>query len=231
VVVNADDSGQMAADRLSVKVVDPKVALQKVDGGIQMVNNSGSEINLEGWKLVSPNKSFTFPTDTLLPAGRSVTFADETTGINSGNLQLQNPLGKTYASISAPDFVMTADVAPTETTGTKGLDEISQSVADVAQKLVILKSEMNPSTSAENSPSAPAMSVSGVPVPKLPNALSRPSEAVSSASFPPTESSTTNNTDQTATVFIASSSPGIITRIFSWPIAGINFIRNLFIEK
>jgi hypothetical protein len=229
VVVNATASDQMAVDRLTVKVVDPQITLQKIDGGLEVKNNSGAEINLEGWKLVSPTKSFTFPTDTLIPAGHSVTFADETTGINSGDLQLQNPLGKTYASVSGSSTAEIAGVLQVAATpvSAKNLDDISASVVAVAQKLAMLKSEMNLSTSAENLPSAPAMSVSGhstsvsvlAPTPALP--------IVATADIP----STTNNIDQSATVFVASSSPGIISRIFSWPIAGINFIRNLFIEK
>jgi hypothetical protein len=118
---------------------------------------------------------------------------------------------------------MTADVAPT---GTKSLDEISQSVADVSQKLAVLKSKMNPSTSAENSPSAPATSVSGRSVSPVVLTTAPTTPIVATVDI----SSTTDNTNQTADVFIAPSSPGIITRIFSWPIAGFNFIRNLFVE-
>lgn len=235
VVVNATASDQMAVDRLTVKVVDPQIVLQKIDGGLEIKNNSGAEINLEGWKLISPNKSFIFPRDTLIPAGHSVTFADETTGINSGDLRLQNPLGKTYASVAAPDFVMTADVAPTGTTGTKSLDEISQSVADISQKLATLRAEINSATSA----GAPALALS--PTPTISPTSQKPAATsatilaeipmVADQTLANVETDTANPIDQTATVFIASSSPGVVTRIFSWPIASFNFIRNLFIEK
>ncbi len=216
VVVNAVSSDQMAVDRLTVKVVAPQIALQKVDGGVEVANNSAVEINLEGWSLVSGNKSFTFPKDTLIPAGRKVIFADDLTLINTGSLEIKNPLGKTYTSISNPSFVMANNIA---STSAENLEDISVSVSDVSQKVAVLQSEINPPVAerpdAEIAVTLPASSDN------VPEALT----VATNDTLP-----TTNNPDQSATIFLAPSSPGLITRIFSWPISGFNFIRNLFVE-
>lgn len=238
VVVNATASDQMAVDRLTVKVVDPKIVLQKIDGGTQVTNNSGDEINLENWILSAGNKSFNFPQDTLIPAGRSVTFADDTTGINAGDLQLKNPLGKVYASAIGANLVATvAGVLQTSVTATsaKNLDDISASVSVVSQKLSALQSELNSATGG-------AESVAVAPVPAQAPQKTSPvlttvatvspeNPTLAQSSQTNTEDVVTNPADQTATVFVASSSPGIISRIFALPVLGFNFIRSLFIEK
>jgi hypothetical protein len=240
VVVNATASDQMAVDRLTVKVIDPQIALQKVSGGTEVTNNSADEINLEGWTLSSSGKSFVFPQDTLIPAGGEVTFADDLTGVSSGDLRLQNQLGQTYADISVrPD----AEIAGLLQTGavsgqTKSLSDISESVSDISQKLAVLQSEINRSVAEVAVPSGNGLSDSV--------SLSQHSAADIAAALPANSGVTVANTistgadsnsstsaaeNQTATVFVASSSPGIISRIFAWPIQGFNFIRNLFIEK
>jgi hypothetical protein len=234
VVVNATASDLLAVDRLSVKVIDPQIALQKVPGGTQVTNNSTDEINLEGWTLVSENKSFVFPQDTLISAGQSVIFADKTTGISSDDLQLQNPLGKTYATLTGLNFVETADVAASPVS-TKSLNDISESVSDISQKVAMLRSEINsaggsaavPEPKLSAAPQQPATTLAVAPTVTPVIAQQTPTQQISAS----TMTDTTNQSDQTATVFVASSSPGIITRIFSWPIRGFNFLRSLFIEK
>lgn len=214
VVVNATASDQMAVDRLVVKVIDPQIAMQKIDGGVEVANNSSVEINLEGWVLVSSNKTFIFPKDTLLPAGRKVVFADDVTMINSGDLQIKNPLGKTYASVlnqtPQPNVVLTIPIS------TKSLDDISVSVSDVSEKLALLQKEINISDAEV------AVTLSASPNITVANTTSTGTDSSSSTSTPES---------QTAVVFLASSSPSLISHIFAWPIAGFNFIRGLFVEK
>jgi hypothetical protein len=225
VVVNATASDQLAVDRLTVKVIDPKIALQKIDGGVEVTNNSSVEINLEGWSLVSSNKSFTFPKDTLVPAGHKVVFADETTGINAGSLQIQNPLGKTYAS--TPSQTSQLNVVLVNPVSTKSLDEISASVSDVSQKLALLQKEINrPSADIAGSLESSAAETN-ISLPVSPNVATKTTISAGTDS----NSTTSAPESQTAVVFLASSSPNLITRIFAWPINGFNFIRNLFIEK
>jgi hypothetical protein len=228
VVVNAGASDQMAVDRLTVKVYDPQIILQKVDGGVSVSNNSSVEINLEGWTLNTSGKFFTFPKDTLLPVGRKVVFADDVTMINSGDLQIKNPLGKTYASISsgpAADVKVPLAVVPVSTLP-KSLDDISVSVSDVSQKLAMLQSEINPPNPA---PKIATESTNVVPEQTLVS-LDITTETATSAG---TDLNLTTSApkNQTAVVFLASSSPSIISHIFAWPIAGFNFIRGLFVEK
>ena len=94
VVLNAYGSDKQAVSRINVKVILPLISLQRVSDGIEIENKSGSEINLGGWSLANNNKSFIIPEDTLVSTGTRVVFADETTGINSADITLSNPIKK-----------------------------------------------------------------------------------------------------------------------------------------
>ena len=94
IVLNAYGSDKQAVSRINVKVILPLISLQRVSDGIEIENKSGSEINLGGWSLANNNKSFIIPEDTLVSTGTRVVFADETTGINSADITLSNPIKK-----------------------------------------------------------------------------------------------------------------------------------------
>lgn len=223
VVVNANASDQMAADRLTVLVVDPKISIRKVSGGLEVANNSGAEINLEGWLLGSSNKSFIFPKDTLILDGQKIIFADDLTdlGFGSGDLQIRNQLGQTYASLPGQNIVATNSVISTTSIG--DLNDILTGISSVRQKLASLQSEINSTTTIPTQ----MFSLASAEIPKNSTSISAPALAKSQTKIPPA----TNNSSQTATVFVATSSPGFISRIFAWPIRGFNFIRGLFVEN
>ena len=215
VVCNALYSDAQAVSRVMVKVIEPKISLSRVSGGIQIGNNSGAEINLEDWKLVGQTKTFTFPQDTLLLSGKKVILADEVTGINDGNVAILNPLGKKYAEIfdkltiqipAAETHLDTVAVASEIKKVTETLAVIAPKVEELAQQNNVRQVARAALATTENT--APAQVT---PVVKV--------------------VSSTTSENQTATVFEAPKSRGFVSTIFSWPIAGFNFIRGLFVEK
>jgi len=214
VVCNAQYSDEQAVSRATVKVIDPKISLARISGGLQIGNNSGAEINLENWKLVSENKSFTFPQDTLLPNGRQVIFADEVTGINSGNVSVQNPLGQKYAEISDDTAVATQNVIA-QTNPAATTDQITAEVQNIKEKVVALKSQMEETKNPNPNPN-----------------LEATVEIKTPENSPPTNTAgaQTNQTAAAVTVFEAPKTRGLIGTILAWPIAGFDFIRNLFVE-
>jgi hypothetical protein len=229
VVVNASALGQLAVDRLTVKVIDPQISLEKVSGGTEVSNNSEEEINLECWILFSGDKYFTFPQDTLISANQKIIFADDVTGMDNANLQIKNQLGKIYASTTGQNLATSSiEIATTTSVEIKNADNIITTVSNSSQKVSVSDAKINSVANNEVEPVVVSPNVQ----------QSDNSKSVSTQNFSTLEqnsvnigTSTIENADQTATVFIASSSPGIISKIFSWPIRSFNFLRSLFEEK
>lgn len=214
VVANALYSDKQAVSRIVVKVANPKIILIRVPGGVEVSNNSGVEINLENWNLVGQTKTFTFPKDTLLPNGKKVVFADEVTGINAGSVRIENPLNKKYAEIVEVP-VVTAQVLGVSTSTNSIADEIQK----VTKTLAVISSQIKEVnggvTEYDKSDSLIAV---------------EPKQIVKKEMF--VESTSIEDVlVNTATVFEAPTSRSFVNTIFSWPIAGFNFIRGLFVER
>ena len=203
VVTNASYSDKQAVSRLTVRVVSPVFSLARVSEGIEISNKSGVEINLEDWNLVSLKKTFTFPKDTLIPAGKKVIFADEITGLNSDSLELVNPMKKSFVTLS-PEISL--DLVST----------VSPNLENIQAKIDEVKT-----TLAKISPIQKAVT----PIVKI----TQPSIILTLES--PTPQATTSVRENVATVFEATKQTGLVSTLFSWPIKGFNFIRHLFVEE
>ncbi len=74
-----------ATDRMLVRVVLPNVSLQA--GGdtsrsfVTIQNKGVDELDLSGWQIMSSEKTFILPRNTILGARKSATFASEVTGL------------------------------------------------------------------------------------------------------------------------------------------------------
>jgi hypothetical protein len=78
VVLNASLNDLDSISRTKVKVLDLNIAMvNKADGAIEISNKGSNEINLYGFKLQSGNTAYSFPLDTIISAGKSVTFPTE----------------------------------------------------------------------------------------------------------------------------------------------------------
>ena len=214
VVVNASFSDIQAVSRLTVKVINPKILLSSVLGGIGVTNNSGAEINLEGWNLIGQTKTFIFPKDTLIPDGKEIIFANDVTGINFSDISIKNTEGTKYAEIigSTNSSVLIAST-------TVDTNDIAEKIKDVTKKVVFLSSQMkeiadsNVLTLIENS------------------VVNVPEKIISSTDIIETKNDNKIQTANALTIFEAPESRGFVSTVFTWPIKGFNFVRNLFIEK
>lgn len=211
VVVNASYSDKQAVSRIVVKVANPKIILTRVDGGVEISNNSGVEINLENWNLIGPTKTFTFPKDTLLPNGKKVVFADDVTGINSGSMRLENPLNRKYAEIA--EVAISEPLVLGVSTST---NNIADEIVKVTKSLALLSSQINEGKGLEVENTSNTFVVAE---PRLEQKII------------PEATATDSQLDNTATVFEAPASQSFVNTIFAWPIAGFNFIRSLFVER
>ncbi len=94
-----------ATDRMLVRVILPDISLatggDSVRSFVMIENNGGDEIDLSGWQVVSGEKSFTFPKNTILGVRKSVTLASEVTGLatpQSATVELHFSNGTTVAT-------------------------------------------------------------------------------------------------------------------------------------
>ncbi len=209
VVVNASYSDKQAVSRMQVRVINPVILISKVPGGVEIFNNSGAEINLEGWSLSSMKKTFVFPVDTLIPSGKRITFADDVTGVVDGSVLLINPLGKEFGQIK----ILNAN-PPTESrvvTTATNLNEIQAKIEEVKKEVASI------SPTAEKSINE------------------QPLVAVQSNIEPEPNVELVNNgsvlAENLAQVFEAEKQTGLVTRIFRLPISGFNFVKRLFVEE
>ncbi len=221
VVVNASYSDRQAVDRLTVKVVSPDVSLGKVSGGVQINNNSKTEINLEGWSLVGNKKSFVFPKDTLIPSGKKVVFSDDVTGLSDSSTKLLNPLGKEFASYSGLTAVAFVSIvspqAPVSTSTDlsyiqEKIDEVKNQISKISQNNILASTPISPRV---------------LPRVTLGKKMRVPTGISTSTPTPDIGANASN----TALVFQAEKQAGFVSSIFSWPIKGFNFIKHLFIEN
>lgn len=78
VVLNAKLEEVDSIARTKVKVLTPSLLLSiKPDGATEVLNKGTDEINLYRWKIQSGNQAYAFPLDTIISAGKSVTFPAE----------------------------------------------------------------------------------------------------------------------------------------------------------
>ncbi len=215
VVVNARASDKEAVSRFTVSVIAPDFSLTRVVGGLEIKNNSKTEVNMEGWGLTSKNKSFVFPKDTLIPAGKKVVFADETTGIAGEKIELLNPLGKSFGEVAL-------DVKKTETALQNDFQNLDipllQAKLDEAKTKLSLLSPKKETTilTQRNLEST--------------KEVSQTKSSLSLFNSTSTVELDETRAENTATVFVAQKQTGMVSRIFSLPIKGFNLVRRLFVE-
>ena len=206
VVVNSSVSDKQAVDRINVKVISPKILFSRVDGGFEVTNLSGYEINLQDWILESPRKLFIFPQDTIIMPNKKVVFADEVTGVMDTVADLKNPGWKIFASVKS---------------------SISESSFDNSQKVTGLAetystSGVNTASTTNNFP------ISLGEVKKI--SLQKPeTKKTSTQSGLLAKSSATSS--QVATVFVATENNSFIKNILSFPMFSLSIIKNLFSKK
>ncbi|MFA7216622.1 MAG: PKD domain-containing protein [Candidatus Paceibacterota bacterium] len=226
VVLNAGISDYQGVSRLKVKVVAPVVSISKIDGGLEVYQTSGAEINLGDWYLKSGVKQFIIPKDTLLPTGKKIIFSDKLTGLYSAKIELYNPLGQLFAEygmeanledkpssfISEPQDLSLSDVEREVNKIQLALNEISPQV--VTQSIVAYAPPpvLTPSKSqTPQTPPAPKSVLSNIPAPV----------------FSPSSTTPENLVANSFEVFVAPEEKGMVSKIFSWPMKGFSFVKGV----
>ena len=233
VLVNASYFDKQAVSRAKVKVVMPKVLLTRVLDGIEVMNNSGVEINLEGWQLVGLRKTFIFPKDTLISNSKKITFADEVTGVESGDVQLLNPINKEFARVNSESVVPTSAllvpvIRPIPINPPINLSDIQTKINEVKTKLAQISPQLSQSEPVkievslkpsfmDSKTSSTGVILVNAPTPKIQLKKETSTENI-------------NQVENTAVIFEAQKQISFISTIFSWPLRGFNFMKRLFVE-
>ncbi|HEY0220617.1 MAG TPA: hypothetical protein VGC58_00130, partial [Candidatus Paceibacterota bacterium] len=207
VVLNAYASDKQAVSRIKVKVVEPIVGMTKISGGVELVNKSAFEINLEGWILKSKEKTFVFPKDTLISQGGKIIFDDKITGIISNEVELLNPLNKSFASSKV---LIGSDLGETSVKLNE-LYSLEQKARELQQMVAKIPAQVSTN--------------SNVAI----NTTSK-KEPVKEAVEVKSGEELDENMDQTAStiLFEGENNRSAISKFFLWPIKGIDFIVSIF---
>lgn len=209
VVVNGTFSDKQAVSRAVVKVIEPKISIDKIDGGIEVINNSGAEINLEGWKMLGLSRSFNFPKDTLVPNNKKIVIPDEISGINGGDIVLENPLNRKYGEILPEQITSQSqysigDIEKEIKKVSNDLNIISGQASEITNSVVFQNEVKNESHEQKINPN------------------------ISSDIAPEKIEEAIGGSDNFATVFEAPKSTSFVNKVFAWPIKGFEFIKSIF---
>ncbi len=214
VVVNANNSDRQAVSRIQVKVIVPDVSVGRVDSGTEITNNAKAEINLEGWQLVSPKKTFVFPTDTLIPASKKIIFGDEVTGVSDDMLRLLNPVGREVGSVKN----MAVEIKPVVAI------QSEVNIDEIRAKIESLKNEINKITGIKEIVEDKVVQTQLI--------ATAPKFEIETATSTLVEKSVpTEKPSSQAKYFEAPKETGLVSRVFAIPIKGFNFVRRLFVEE
>lgn len=86
VVVNVDSPEGKAVSRSRVDIISPDISIAHASPErVEVFNSSNSEVNLFGRALISGERSFIFPRDTILAPKQKISFAASTTGLSPQN--------------------------------------------------------------------------------------------------------------------------------------------------
>lgn len=102
VVLNARAGDAFAVSRIKVLVIKPDIVLSEGDGYVEVINQSGAELNLFNWKITRGHQSFIFQPDTIVFPNSSIKIEDSMLRITSSEnagLVLKNFMGDVVVSM------------------------------------------------------------------------------------------------------------------------------------
>jgi hypothetical protein len=88
-VVNAYLAGERATARVNVTVIAADISIRISPDAVSITNNSKEEVNLFGRALVSSEKIFKFPIDTIVKPNQQITFPAKLTGIYATKVEIR----------------------------------------------------------------------------------------------------------------------------------------------
>ena len=161
-VLNASTPKGTFVSRTKIKIIEPEVSVVYADSEkVQLKNDSDYEVNLYGKTLISGDRTYIFPPDTIIGAKQTLWLSSTVTGLKSGEIavinngekdkevsRIQNELGKLenqlasmYRPIPAtPSFAQTGIVQGTTVVATVATSsEIKVATAVKSSWLAVLK--------------------------------------------------------------------------------------------
>lgn len=143
VVLSADFSNSEAVARVNVKVVEPELSITVANTDrIEITNNSKYEANLFGRAVVSGEKYFIFPKDTIIKAGQKVSFSSKVTGLSS-------PFSD-VAILVLKEGSLTPDIRKQINKNKRAkINEISNNIAALERQIVAMETAINTNLSTE----------------------------------------------------------------------------------
>jgi len=129
--------GYHVTDRMRVSVVSPDVIILRVatgtDGFVELANHTTREIDIAGWSLRGDSgASFVFAPDTIVSPGKSVLFANETTGFtdekNSFTLIRSNAT-LAHSFVLAPSLLKSDPTKRFLSESVKGVSKVNEGAA------------------------------------------------------------------------------------------------------
>lgn len=95
VILNGSLGDLSAVSRTNIKVLSPEISISKASSNLIELSNDGKfEINLGGWVLTKGSQKFVFPEDTIIGAGKKISFPSDYTKLElslTDSVELQNP--------------------------------------------------------------------------------------------------------------------------------------------
>lgn len=90
-----------ATDRMIIKIIEPDIIIfntgEAGDFFIELTNNTNYEADLSGWRLISDQKNFSLPQNTILNSKKKIILSPHITGFSiedKDSLKLVTPLGE-----------------------------------------------------------------------------------------------------------------------------------------
>jgi hypothetical protein len=135
--VSSGDYSQ--GDVVNIKVIPAKISIGKIESGVngfvEVINGSTSDIDVSGFKLQSGNATFTFPKGTILKAGKTIRFSNEITSLNpTVSVQLLYPSGSpvVFSASGESQIVQSIKSSPTLSTSKSLPIEKSTNIAEAS---------------------------------------------------------------------------------------------------
>jgi len=179
-VLNVAGPRGKAVSRVNIKIVSPELAIANVSRErIEIANHSKSEASLFGRALVTRDKVFAFPRDTIIKAGQKISFDGHITGLN--------PFGPTDVSL----LVVGTEIKLQEVLAKIEEQRLGQ-VTRIQSQLSILREQLAGISNQQNSANATTAAVASSIIEELVEPENNESQTalVISAVIPETSSNT-----------------------------------------
>ncbi len=144
VVLNVQWNDMYAVGRSRIRVVPAEIGLKSLDQektpAIVIENYSVYEVNLGDWKLVSNEKPFSFPVDTIIDPEASLTLSLESIGLPRGKeFMLLNPQGEEFVRLEGMGGNLPLPTPSSSTdSAADARDIILAQLKDTEEKLLVI---------------------------------------------------------------------------------------------